>query len=179
MARECSIIVCMQTLRVGLCEDDAGLRSVLERALGGEGFDVHVTATGRQAVEAFARDAPDLLVLDIGLPDADGRDVCQALRSHGLAAPVLFLTARDALPDRLSGFHAGGDDYLTKPFALAELLVRVQALLKRAGKPAEDGDGRALRLDPAAHAVRLDDRVEALTPTEFRLLAALLARPGD
>src|SRR3954468_8332797 len=145
MARECSIIVCMQTLRVGLCEDDAGLRSVLERALGGEGFDVHVTATGRQAVEAFARDAPDLLVLDIGLPDADGRDVCQALRSHGLAAPVLFLTARDALPDRLSGFHAGGDDYLTKPFALAELIVRVNALLRRSHPaPAE----RTLVLDP-------------------------------
>ena len=170
----------MEPLRVGLCEDDVSLRSVLVRALSSEGYDVRATATGREAVDAFSGAAPDLLVLDIGLPDADGRDVCQALRSHGIAAPVLFLTARDALPDRLSGFHAGGDDYLTKPFALAELLVRIRALLKRASEAAPPPDeGRGLRLDPAAHAVRRDDRVESLTPTEFRLLAALTARPGD
>src|SRR4051794_38990377 len=105
----------MQPLRIGVCEDDAALRSVLVRALGGEGFVVRATATGREAVETFSSAAPDLLVLDVGLPDADGRDVCQALRSHGVGAPVLFLPARDALPDRLSGFHAGGDDYMTKP----------------------------------------------------------------
>ena len=164
---------------MGLCEDDASLRSVLVRALSNEGYDVRATATGREAVDAFSGAAPDLLVLDIGLPDADGRDVCQALRSHGIASPVLFLTARDALPDRLSGFHAGGDDYLTKPFALAELLVRIRALLKRTSEAAPGDEGRGLRLDPAAHAVRHDDRVESLTPTEFRLLAALTARPGD
>src|SRR3954451_10451874 len=157
----------MSTIHVGICEDDTGLRSVLRRALLSEGFEVRTTSTGHEAVELFSEHPPDLLVLDIGLPDAHGRDVCQALRGHGVHAPVLFLTARDALPDRLSGFHAGGDDYLTKPFALAELLVRARALLKRAGRPASDGDGRALRLDPAAHSVRLDDRVEALTPTEF------------
>src|SRR4051794_40600142 len=114
----------MDPVRVGVCEDDAGLRSVLVRALSAEGFSVRATATGREAVEAFSSSTPELLVLDVGLPDADGRDVCQALRSHGVSAPVLFLTARDALPDRLSGFHAGGDDYMTKPFALAELIVR-------------------------------------------------------
>src|SRR5881397_3961083 len=169
----------MEPVRVGLCEDDASLRSVLVRALSTEGYDVRATSTGREAVDAFSGGAPDLLVLDIGLPDADGRDVCQALRSHGIAAPVLFLTARDALPDRLSGFHAGGDDYLTKPFALAELLVRIRALLKRASEAAPPDEGRGLRLDPAAHAVRREDSVESLTPTEFRLLAALTARPGD
>ena len=84
-----------------------------------------------------------MLVLDIGLPDADGRDVCQALRARGVRAPVLFLTARDALTDRLSGFHAGGDDYLAKPFALAELLVRVHALARR--RPAADGAVRRYR----------------------------------
>jgi two-component system response regulator MprA len=94
---------------------------------------------------------------------------------------VIFLTARGELTDRLSGFHAGGDDYLTKPFALAELLVRIQALLKRAGRagsdhPAAHGE---LRLDPAAHAARVGERLAALTPTEFRLLAALAARPGE
>src|SRR6266576_3326277 len=169
----------MAGIEVGICEDDTGLRSVLRRALRSEGFEVRTTATGHEAVELFSAHPPDLLVLDIGLPDADGRDVCQALRGHGVSAPVIFLTARDALPDRLSGFHAGGDDYLTKPFALAELLVRIRALLKRTSEAAPGDEGRGLRLDPAAHAVRHDDRVESLTPTEFRLLAALTARPGD
>src|SRR3954466_11476819 len=104
---------------VGICEDDAALRSVIERALRGEGFEVRVAETGGGAARAFAAEPPDLLVLDIGLPDADGRDVCQALRSQGVGAPVIFLTARDALTDRLSGFHAGGDHYLPKPFALS------------------------------------------------------------
>src|SRR3954453_18105221 len=163
---------------VGICEDDAGLRSVLVRALTAEGFEVRATASGREAVHVFSARAPELLVLDIGLPDADGRDVCQALRSHGVTCPVLFLTARDALTDRLSGFHAGGDDYLTKPFALAELVVRVGALLRRAGTEPTHTD-ISLRLDPAAHAVRCGERAEALAPPEFRLLAALTARPGE
>jgi len=165
--------------RIGICEDDDGLRSVLTRALTDEGFEVRAVPGGRLAVQQFSAAPPDLLVLDVGLPDADGRDVCQALRSHGVDSPVLFLTARDALPDRLSGFHAGGDDYMTKPFALAELLVRIRALLKRSSAPAADEERRGLWLDPAAHAVRYDDRVEPLTPTEFRLLGALTARPGD
>src|ERR687886_273601 len=104
------------------------------------GFDANAVASGRDAVERFTATVPDLLVLDIGLPDADGRDVCQALRAQGVQAPVIFLTARGALTDRISGFSAGGDDYLTKPFALAELLVRVHALLRRAA-PAAAADG--------------------------------------
>ena len=161
----------------GICEDDDALRGVVRQALEGAGFTVRATSSGTEAVRVFAADPPDVLVLDIGLPDADGRDVCQALRVRGMPAPVLFLTARDALPDRLSGFHAGGDDYLTKPFALAELLVRVAALLRRPA--AGTAAGRALVLDPAAHAIEHDGRRVALTPTEFRLLAALAARPGD
>ncbi len=164
--------------RIGICEDDAGLRSVLKRALGLAGLEVLVATTGREAVQQFSADPPDALILDIGLPDADGRDVCQALRSHGVSAPVLFLTAREALTDRLSGFHAGGDDYLTKPFALEELVVRVQALMRRSAEPAPD-EATGLRLDPAGHAVRFDGRAEALTPTEYRLLGALSARPGE
>src|SRR4051795_11080673 len=117
-------------MRVGICEDDQQLRSVLARALAAEEFEVGVTANGRDAVQQFSAAPPDVLVLDIGLPDADGRDVCQALRAHGVDAPVLFLTAHGQLTDKLSAFRAGGDDYLTKPFALAELLVRVRALLK-------------------------------------------------
>jgi two-component system OmpR family response regulator len=170
----------VRAIRVGICEDDAELRSVLTRALAGEGFEVRAVPGGRLAVQEFSAEPPDLMVLDIGLPDADGRDVCQALRAHGVDAPVIFLTARGELADRLSGFRAGGDDYLTKPFALAELLARVHALLKRGTdhEPAPPPAG-GLWLDPAAHGVRLGDRAEALTPTEFRLLAALAARPGE
>jgi two-component system response regulator MprA len=170
----------VRATRIGICEDDAGLRSLLTRALTGEGFDVRAVPGGRLAVQEFSSAPPDLLVLDVGLPDADGRDVCQALRAHGVDAPVIFLTARGELTDRLSGFHAGGDDYLTKPFALAELVVRVRALLRRAGSadaPADLGEG--LRLDPAAHALRCGERSATLTPTEFRILAALAARPGE
>jgi two-component system OmpR family response regulator len=166
-------------IRIGLCEDDADLRSVLIRALRAEDFKVRATMTGHEAVEIFSSDPPDLLVLDIGLPDADGRDVCQALRTHGVMAPVLFLTARDALTDRLAGFHAGGDDYLTKPFALSELVVRVRALLRR-GSPRDVAPVElGLRLDPAAHAVRHGQQIASLTPTEFRIFAALSSNPGD
>jgi two-component system OmpR family response regulator len=169
----------MKPARIGICEDDAELRSLITRALRSEGFEVIGTATGHEAVALFSAAPPALLVLDIGLPDADGRDVCQALRSHGVAAPVLFLTARHALTDRLSGFHAGGDDYLTKPFAIAELIVRVRALLKRtAGSADAQAPPTGLRLDATTHSARHDDRSTPLTPTEFRLLAALAARPG-
>src|SRR3954466_3835561 len=164
-------------MRVGICEDDQQLQSVLARALTADDFEVRVTANGRDAVRVFSAEPPDLLVLDIGLPDADGRDVCQALRAHGVDAPVLFLTARGQLTDKLSAFHAGGDDFLTEPFALAELIVRAQALLKRRALLAPGAQG--LRLDPARHGVSAGERTEALTPTEFRVLAALVARPGE
>ena len=120
----------------GVCEDDDELRGVVRDALQRDGFVVRATASGAEAIRSFGENPPDVLLLDIGLPDADGRDVCQALRARGIAAPVLFLTARDALTDRLSGFHAGGDDYLVKPFAVAELLVRVHALVRRGAAPA-------------------------------------------
>jgi two-component system, OmpR family, response regulator len=163
----------------GLLEDDDELRGTLRTALEREGLTVRATASGTEAVRAFAEDPPDVLVLDIGLPDADGRDVCQALRSRGVVAPVLFLTARDAVPDRISGFHAGGDDYLTKPFALPELLVRVHALLRRNNADdAPPAPETGVLLDPVAHAVTVGEQSAMLTPTEFRILAALAGRPG-
>src|SRR4051794_19346545 len=166
----------MQPLLVGICEDDAHLRVALERALMQEGYKVRLTASGREAVERFSASPPDVLVLDIGLPDADGRDVCQALRVHGVASPVIFLTARDALTDRLSGFHVGADDYVTKPFAVAELLARIGVVLRRGsaeGDPDPDPATQKVLVDPVAHAVRVGHRSAQLTPTEFRLLAAL------
>jgi two-component system OmpR family response regulator len=164
--------------RVLVVEDDADLRRLLQRGLDEEGFDVIAVARGGEAIEAVASRVPDALVIDIGLPDADGRDVCQALRARGVEAPVLFLTAREAVSDRLAGFSAGGDDYLTKPFAFAELVARLRALVRRAGAGAatEVGD---LRLDPAAHAAVRGEAVVSLTPTEFRLLGALAARPSE
>ena len=165
--------------RAGICEDDDELRGYVRTALERAGYDVTATATGTEALTAFTNDPHDVLILDVGLPDADGRDVCQALRARGVTTPVLFLTARSTLPDRISGFHAGGDDYLAKPFALAELIVRVQALCRRQPGPSAEQDAISLVLDPAAHAVSHGDRSVPLTPTEFRLLAALVAKPGE
>ncbi|TML16113.1 MAG: response regulator transcription factor [Actinobacteria bacterium] len=159
-------------------EDDDELRGVLRRGLCEEGFAVDTVATGAAALEHVDRASVDALVIDIGLPDADGRDLCQALRARGLQTPVLFLTARDGVVDRVAGFDAGGDDYLPKPFAFAELVRRLEALLRRAG-----GDGAVeaagVRLDPVTHSVRGESAEVALTPTEFRLLARLLANPGE
>jgi two-component system response regulator MprA len=160
-------------MKVLIVEDDAELRSVLGRGLREEGFTVEAVATGGELLARVASGLPDVFVIDIGLPDADGRDVTQALRARGVQTPILFLTARDALVDRISGFDAGGDDYVSKPFALAELVVRLQALVRRGGG-SDAVEAAGLRLDPATHAV---DGV-SLTPTEFRLLAQLLAQPG-
>jgi DNA-binding response OmpR family regulator len=161
--------------RLLVVEDDAELRSLLGRGLREAGFQVQTVGSGTEAVAA-ASEPLDLLVVDIGLPDADGRDVVQALRAGGCAAPVLFLTARDALTDRLAGFHAGGDDYVVKPFAISEVLVRVDALRKRSRPGPLSVSG--LTLNPDRLSVHVEDREVTLTPTEFRLLAAIAAEPG-
>ena len=166
----------MTVFRLLVVEDDPELRSQLSRGLGEEGFDVAAVGDAAAAM-ARAGDGPDALVIDVGLPDADGRDLCQALRARGLDAPVLFLTARDAMADRLSGFSAGGDDYVTKPFHFDEVVARLRALLRRAGADPATTVG-ALRLDPVAHAISGGAGEVSLTPTEFRLLATLAAQPG-
>jgi len=160
-----------------ILEDDIELRSLLVRGLREEEHRAEGVGSGAQLLDWVARVVPDVLVIDIGLPDSDGRDVVQALRARGVGAPVLFLSARGALSDRLSGFSAGGDDYLTKPFDFSELVARLEALLRRAGHDAGVVAG-GLRLDPAAHAAMVGDASVELTPTEFRLLARLAAAPG-
>jgi two-component system, OmpR family, response regulator len=161
-----------------IAEDDPELQAMLKRGLREEGFRVDVVSTGGELLAHCQTSPPDALVLDIGLPDTDGRDVCQALRARGLDAPVLFLTARDMLVDVIAGFDSGGDDYMAKPFRFAELVARLRALLRRSG-----GDGAVetlgLRLDPVTHTVSNGDAAAALTPTEFRLLARLLQRSGE
>jgi two-component system response regulator MprA len=151
---------------------------VLVRGLRNEAFDVVATSTASQLLKQAAQTPPDALILDIGLPDADGRDLCQALRAQGVQAPLLFLTARDAVTDRLAGFGAGGDDYLTKPFNFDELIARLRALLRRSAFDPADSTG-GLRLDPVGHAASCGERSAGLTPTEFRVLAVLAARPGE
>ena len=162
---------------VGVCEDEPALRSVLTRALRVMGHEPVVVATAAEALRAFVSRSPEVLVLDIGLPDADGRDLCLALRAAGVVAPVLFLTARDGLHDKIAGFEAGGDDYLTKPFEIDEVRVRLDALLRRTSAPTPEDPGAPV-LDPARHALVLGDVEVGLTPTEFRLLGRLMSEPA-
>jgi two-component system response regulator MprA len=166
-------------VQIAIAEDDADLRRMLTRGLSEEGFDVVAAPDGSGLLEAVERRVPDVLVIDVGLPDSDGRDVCQAVRARGVTSPVLFLTARGALTDRLSGFHVGGDDYLVKPFAFKELVVRLRALLRRRPADTAAGSGDQLEMNPAAHAVQVEGVGVPLTPTEYRLLATLAARPGE
>ena len=167
----------MTKVGVLIAEDDPELRKVLMRGLGEAGFAPDTVSTGAELLARVESEPPDLLVVDIGLPDADGRDLCQALRARGMHAPVLFLTARDALPDRLSGFAAGGDDYLVKPFSFDELVARLRAQLRRPGP--EPREVRGLSIDPATHSARCGGQSVALTPTEYRLLGLLLGRSGE
>lgn len=167
---------------VALMEDDARLRGLVRRGLEDAGFRVVLAvATGAELLARVEESGARLLVADIGLPDADGRDVVAALRARGSDLGVLMLTAKDGLTDRLSGFHAGVDDYLAKPFALSELVVRLSALARRtaAGDASGAAQEPALQLDPVTHAAGYQGRRVDLTPTEYRLLARLMARPGE
>jgi DNA-binding response OmpR family regulator len=161
--------------RVVVCEDDRALRGVLRRALERDGHSVVAAASGAELLERLDPE-PQVVVLDIGLPDADGRDVCLALRAMGVNAPVLMLTALGGMHHKVSGFEAGADDYLTKPFDIPELLVRIRALLRRTTAPVTADE---VVLDPTRHEVRRGTAGEPLTPTEFRLLGRLISAPGD
>ncbi|MFF4685323.1 response regulator transcription factor [Streptomyces sp. NPDC001307] len=164
--------------RILIVEDDHALRDVLRRGLQDEDFDTVCAGDGATALRLATPDV-SAVVLDVGLPDADGRDVCQAMRANGFLAPVVFLTARQGLTDRLSGFSAGGDDYLPKPFHLAELAARLRAALRRAAPPAAAAATGGLVLDAVRHSATVSGTRVDLTPTEFRLLAALTAAGGE
>jgi two-component system OmpR family response regulator len=166
--------------RLLLVDDEDNLRSMLHAALRHHGFDVHPVATGREALDAVPAVRPDLVVLDVMLPDVDGFEVCRRLRSGGRRTPVLFLTARDAIEDRVRGLTLGGDDYLVKPFSLEELVARVDAVLRRSGLSRAGSVLRYadLELDDDAHRVLRDGVDVALSPTEFNLLRYLLVNQG-
>jgi len=164
-----------------LVEDDLALRDVVARGLREAGLEVATAGDGTTALRTLGAGPQvdvDVVVLDIGLPDSDGRDVCQALRARGVDVPVLFLTARDQLHDVLSGFAAGGDDHLGKPFHVSELLARIGAMVRR-GRRRPVTEQVTLRLDPADHCLLGPGGRQALTPTEFRVLAALMGSPGE
>ncbi|GGZ86072.1 response regulator transcription factor [Streptomyces bluensis] len=162
--------------KILVVEDDPALRDVLRRGLCDEDFEPVLAADGASALRLANADIA-AAVLDVGLPDADGRDVCQAMRANGFFAPVLFLTARHQLTDRLSGFSAGGDDYLPKPFHLAELAARLRAALRRAA-PRSTATAGDLVLDAVDYSMTVGDGRVALSPTEFRLLAKLVTADG-
>ncbi|ACQ79415.1 two component transcriptional regulator, winged helix family [Beutenbergia cavernae DSM 12333] len=166
--------------RVLLAEDDPAIAEPLARALTREGYDVSVHGTGRGAIEGAA--STDLFVLDLGLPDMDGLDVARWIRNQGLTTPVLVLTARADEVDLVVGLDAGADDYVTKPFRLAELLARVRALLRRAGADGGDDDelsAQNVRVDVAAHRAFQGERELQLTAKEFELLRVLVREAGS
>jgi len=167
-------------MRLLVVEDDTGLRDVLRRALSLAGYEVRLSAEGAEALAEVARSVPDAVVLDIGLPDIDGLEVCRMLRREGNRVPVLMLTARDAVSDRIDGLDAGADDYLVKPFDIDELKARLRALLRRARGDSElDGalSFGGLRLDPARHGVEVGEQFVELTRTEYQLLELMMLNP--
>ena len=165
--------------RVLVVDDEPAVRRALERALALERHEVVAAADGEEALDALVRSPPDAVILDVMMPRLDGLEVCRRMRAAGDKTPVLMLTARDAIDDRVQGLDVGADDYLVKPFALRELQARLRALLRRTGW---EGDPDVLRfedleLDPVAHEARRGPRMLELTRTEFLLLELLMSHP--
>jgi two-component system OmpR family response regulator len=161
-------------------DDEPSITDAVATALRYEGFRVTEAFSGRSALASAQQNPPDLMVLDVMLPDLDGLEVTRRLRADGIRVPILFLTARDSLDDKLAGLTVGGDDYVTKPFALAEIIARVRVILRRSGA-AEDDDGvlrfADLEMDEGAHEVRRGGNVVQLTATEFNLLRFFMLNP--
>jgi two-component system OmpR family response regulator len=163
-------------------EDDPNILELLSASLRFAGFEVATATTGSQAVNAARARRPDLVVLDVMLPDLDGFEVIRQLREGGRRTPVVFLTARDATDDKIRGLTLGGDDYVTKPFSLEELTARIRAVLRRTAAGGADAPPRLsfadLELDEETHEVWRDDKLVSLSPTEFKLLRYLMVNAG-
>ena len=167
-------------MRILVADDEQPVREALDRALRLDGWDVGLAADGLEALRSLGDHAADLVILDLTMPYMDGLEVCRRVRDGGDRTPILMLTARDAVADRVAGLDAGADDYLVKPFALDELRARIRALLRRTGEaPGEREPLRFddLELDPVQHLVRRGGRTIALTRTEFLLLELFLRHP--
>ena len=168
-------------MRILVVDDEPSVRDALDRALRMDGYRVQLAADGTEALDALAHTPPDAIVLDVLMPEPNGLEVCRRLRAAGDRTPVLMLTARDAVPDRVKGLDAGADDYLVKPFALEELLARMRALLRRSGGGDDDEDEiltfADLELDLATRHVTRGGVRQALTRTEFLLLELFMRNP--
>jgi two-component system OmpR family response regulator len=168
--------------RLLVVDDEPNIRELLAASLRFAGFEVLTADTGSEALRLAMAQRPDLLVLDVMMPGLDGFDVVSRLRRDGVDSPVLFLTAKDAVADKVEGLAVGGDDYVTKPFSLEEVVARIQALLRRAGKSAAEPAARIvfadIELDDDAHEVRKAGELVALSPTEFKLLRMFLVNSG-
>jgi len=171
------------TVRILVADDDPAVRESLRRSLSFNGYEVTLASDGAEALAAVADPQPDLVLLDVNMPGVDGLEVCRRIRAAGNDVPVLILTARVEVGDRVLGLDAGADDYLPKPFALEELLARVRALLRRARSASDTAQADEsltfadLTIDPATRTARRGDRAISLTRTEFELLWVLMQRP--
>ena len=167
-------------VRVLIIDDDRALRDALRRALALAGYEIETAASGEDGLPRVAQERPDAVVLDVGLGGMDGLEACRRLRAGGDRVPVLMLTARDSVDDRIDGLDAGADDYLVKPFDVGELKARLRALMRRANDtdiPAEGLSFEGLRLDPGRHGVVVGEDFAELTRTEYQLLELLMRNP--
>lgn len=169
-------------MRVLLVEDDERIADFVQRGLKAEGFVIEVARSGQEAISLGAEGKFQVIILDLGLPDLNGRQVCERLRSNGIETPILMLTARDTVQDKVTGLRSGADDYMTKPFAFEELLARIEALMRRRGGEIKP-EFKELRiadlvLNGETHEVRRKDVLIELTPKEFALLECFMRMPG-
>ncbi len=167
-------------MRILVVDDDRAVREALRRTLTLAGYEAQMAEDGEAALEQIVQAVPDVVVLDVGLPGIDGLEVCRRVRLLGNRVPILILTARDAVADRIDGLDVGADDYMVKPFDVGELKARLRALLRRA-KPEADADGglsfAELRLDPMRHGAQVGESFVELTRTEYQLLELLMLNP--